>query len=227
MADKTLAHSGSSFKGRFITFEGGEGVGKSTQALRLRERLEHHGIEVVLTREPGGAPGAEAIRGLLVTGGTDKWTPMTETLLHYAARRDHLDRTVLPALRAGKWVICDRYADSTLAYQGYAQGLGVDRILDLHKIVTDNFWPDFTLLLNGGASLGLERARMRQETETGQQREDRYERMGKGFHEKLREAFLDIAAKNPQRITVIAAEGRVDDVEERIWQCVKDRFGLE
>ena len=214
----------SDYRGRFITFEGGEGVGKSTQAIELRKYLEKQGIDVVLTREPGGSPGAEDIRHLLVTGGTDKWSPMTETLLHYAARAEHLQATILPALKRGAWVICDRYADSTLAYQGYGQGQAVDKILELHRLVTDDFWPDLTLLLDGGVKLGLNRARHREDLEDRDTREDRYERMGEEFHQTLRKSFLDIARKNPERIVVVEAEGGIDMVAARVVEAVSARF---
>ncbi|MFC7050698.1 dTMP kinase [Emcibacter nanhaiensis] len=214
----------SDYRGRFITFEGGEGVGKSTQAIELRKFLEGRDIDVVLTREPGGSPGAEDIRHLLVTGGTDKWQPMTETLLHYAARAEHLQATILPALKRGAWVICDRYADSTLAYQGYGQGQDIEKILELHKLVTGDFWPDLTLLLDGGVKLGLNRARHREDLEDRSTREDRYERMGEEFHQTLRKSFLDIAKKNPDRIVVIEAEGGIDSVAARIAKTVTQRL---
>ncbi|WP_321391201.1 dTMP kinase [Emcibacter sp.] len=216
-----------SYRGKFITFEGGEGVGKSTQAIKLREYLEGNGLDVVLTREPGGSPGAEEIRQLLVTGGTDKWHGMTETLLHYAARAEHLETTILPALRRGAWVICDRYADSTLAYQGYGQGQDVDKIIQLHKLVTDDFWPDLTLLLDGGVKLGLNRARKRDDMVEQKIREDRYERMGEDFHQTLRNSFLDIARKNPDRIKVIDAEGGVDVIAGRVTEVISEQFSME
>ncbi|WP_417318216.1 dTMP kinase [Emcibacter sp.] len=214
----------SDYRGKFITFEGGEGVGKSTQAMELRRFLESRGVDVVLTREPGGSPGAEEIRHLLVTGGTDKWCAMTETLLHYAARAQHLEETILPALKRGAWVICDRYADSTLAYQGYGQGQNIDKILEIHRLVTGDFWPDLTILLDGGVKLGLNRARHREDLEDRQTREDRYERMGEEFHQTLRNSFLDIARKNPDRITVVDAEGGIDLIAGHIAQVICDRF---
>jgi len=213
-------------KGRFISFEGGEGLGKSTQALLLRDQLQALGIPVVMTREPGGSEGAEAIRKLLVTGGVDKWTPMTETLLHYAARVDHLERTVWPALEAGKWVITDRYADSTLAYQGSGQHVSSETIQSLHALSTDNFWPDMTLVMDGKSSLGLDRARAREGAIDQDKREDRYERMGSDFHERLRTAFQEIAAQNADRCVLIDAEGSIEEISERIFLQVSTRFGL-
>lgn len=202
-------------QGKFITFEGGEGVGKSTQVKILYEKLSETGIDVVLTREPGGSDGAEEIRALLVKGGTDKWQPMTEALLHNAARSEHLKKTVKPALKAGKWVISDRYADSTIAYQGYGQGVEIKRLLDLHKLSTDDFWPDLTIILDGNE---LSRAMNREDESTD--KEDRYERMGDEFHNNLQTSFLDIAKKNPDRCTVISAAGTIVEVAERVWAAV-------
>ena len=206
-------------KGKFITFEGGEGVGKSTQVKILAEKLVTEHIDVVLTREPGGSPGAEEIRALLVKGSTDKWSPMTEALLHNAARAEHLSKTVKPALDAGKWVISDRYADSTLAYQGYGQGVDLKILLEMHKVATGDFWPDLTIILDGHE---LDRANAREQENTD--KEDRYERMGDEFHKKLQESFLDIAKNNPDRCVVISAKGTIEEVAERIWQVVEERI---
>src|SRR5262249_19221015 len=150
------------------------------------EALRSTGEIVVLTREPGGSPGAEQIRALLVGGAVDRWQPMTEALLHYAARHDHVERTIRPALEAGAWVICDRFADSTMAYQGYAQGVQRDRIEALHRVVLGDFAPALTLILDLPVEEGLVRARAR----SGNAGEDRYERMGQAFHERLRAGYL-------------------------------------
>ncbi|MFQ5958239.1 MAG: dTMP kinase, partial [Alphaproteobacteria bacterium] len=176
--------------GRFITIEGGEGAGKSTQAERLCAALRARGLDVVATREPGGSPGAEAIRRLLVSGAPERWDATTEALLHFAARRDHLVRTVLPALARGAWVVSDRFADSTTAYQGYAHGLGVEPVETLHRLVVGDHSPDLTLILDLPVDLGLARARRRGG-------DDRYERMDAGFHQRLREGFLAIAGREP------------------------------
>lgn len=208
-------------KAKFITFEGGEGVGKSTQVKILCERLENKTINTIQTREPGGAPGAEQIRGLLVKGGTDKWHPMTEALLHNAARSEHLQNTIIPALKDGKWVICDRYADSTLAYQGYGQGVDVETLRALHKISTGDFWPDLTIILNGN---NLSRAVQRDQENA--QKEDRYERMGDNFHAKLQHSFLDIAKNNAERCIIIDAAGTIEQVAGKVWHAVKQRFAL-
>lgn len=202
-------------KGRFITFEGGEGVGKSTQVKILADKLSAAGIDVILTREPGGSLGAEEIRDLLVKGSTDKFSPMTEALLHNAARAEHLTKTVKPAINVGKWVLSDRYADSTIAYQGHGQGVDMKTLLSIHSFATGNFWPDLTIILDGNE---LERAAARENEKFD--KEDRYERMGKSFHDKLRESFLKIANNNPERCKVVSAAGTVEDVAKRIWKIV-------
>ncbi len=203
---------------RFITFEGGEGAGKSTQVKRLAERLRAATIDPVLTREPGGCPGAEDIRALLVQGEQGRWSPLTEAWLNYAARREHLDRTILPALKAGRWVISDRFADSTVAYQGYGHGLGAEIIAKIHALVVGDFAPDLTLILDIPVKAGLERAVARAGNET------RYERMDGGFHERMRQGFLDIARREPKRCAVIDAGRDVDAVAADIWAAVQDRL---
>jgi dTMP kinase len=208
-------------RGVFVTFEGGEGVGKTTQVKLLADKLEKSNLDFILTREPGGDEGSEEIRKLLVKGGTDKWHPMTEALLHNAARAEHVNKTILPALMAGKWVISDRYVDSTLAYQGYGQGIDIETLLNLHRISTNDFWPDLTIILNGHE---LHRANTR-ETENGNG-EDRYERMGDDFHKKLQHSFMDIANNNPDRCHIIDATGTIDEVSMRIWGVLKNKFKL-
>lgn len=212
-------------RGRFITLEGGEGAGKSTHARRLAERLRAAGIDVIQTREPGGTPPAEEIRKLLVTGAVGRWEPMTEALLHYAARHEHLTRAVYPALEQGRWVVSDRHADSTMAYQGYALGLGRDRVEALHRVVVGDFAPDLTLVLDLPAERGLVRAKDRGASGSATS-EDRYERMGLGFHERLRQAFLEIAAREPARCVVVNATAAVDVVANAIWTEVQKRFGI-
>jgi len=211
-------------RGRFITLEGGEGAGKSTQLRRLaetlRDSLRTRGVELVPTREPGGSPGAEEIRGLLVTGETGRWSATTEALLHTAARRDHLERTVWPALEAGNWVLCDRFFDSTMAYQGYGLGLGRDLIETLQTAALGGFRPDLTLILDIDVETGLRRAVARHGGE------DRYERMDIGFHQRLRDGFLDIARREPERCAVVDADADLDTVQARIWDTVATRLGL-
>lgn len=207
-------------RGRFITFEGGEGVGKSTQARRLAERLRGGGLEVVVTREPGGSPGAEAIRGLLVQGAADRWSPMAETLLVYAARRDHIERLIAPALARGAWVVCDRFIDSTRAYQGLAADGPLELIRLLEAQVLDGLTPDLTLVLDLPAEAGLGRAAGRQDAET------RFEDKGHGFHERLRAAFRAIAAESPERCVLVDAAGPVEAVAERVLAAVEARLGV-
>jgi dTMP kinase len=205
-------------QGRFITFEGGEGAGKSTQVRRLAERLRARG-EVVVTREPGGSPGAEAIRHLLVNGPVDRWSPTTETLLMYAARRDHIERVITPALERGAWVLCDRFHDSTRAYQGAAGGAPAALIAALEAEVLQDRLPDLTLILDIPVAVGLARAVGRG------QGEGRFEAKGAVFHERLRAAYLEIAAAEPSRCRLIDADSDPDGVEARIAAVVEDRWG--
>jgi dTMP kinase len=207
-------------QGRFITFEGGEGAGKSTQIRRLAARLEPVTGPVVLTREPGGSAGAEALRDLLVNGDADRWSPMSETLILYAAREDHLLRTIRPALGAGAWVLCDRFADSTRAYQGAGGGADPDFILGLEAAVLGTTRPDLTLILDMPVELGLSRALSRGGGEA------RFESKGQAFHERLRQGFLDIASAEPGRCAVIDAGRSMDEVTGQIWQVVQDRLGV-
>jgi dTMP kinase len=211
-------------RGVFITLEGGEGAGKSTQVARLVEHLQAAGRDAMATREPGGAPGAEEIRKLLVTGETGRWDPLTETLLHFAARNEHLVRTVRPALERDLWVVSDRFADSTTAYQGYVQGLGRGRVERIYKTIIGDFAPDLTLILDIPPAVGLERARARRGANVT---EDRYERMGTDFHQKLHEAFRDIARREPGRCRLIDAATDVDTVARSVWTAVAARFKLE
>jgi dTMP kinase len=210
--------------GRFITFEGGEGAGKSTQVDALRARLEAAGLGVIATREPGGSPGAEEIRALLVSGPPDRWEARAETLLHVAARSDHVAKTIRPALERGDWVICDRFADSTRAYQGAGHGLSDDFIQHLHKLVFGDFSPDLTFILDLPVEAGLARAARRPGNAGA--REDRYERMTPDFHDRLRQAFLAIAAAEPERCLVLDASAPPEAVSQAVWRAVADKFGL-
>ncbi|MDB5440309.1 MAG: thymidylate kinase [Caulobacteraceae bacterium] len=206
-------------RGYFITFEGGEGAGKSTQLRRLAQRLEAAGREVVMTREPGGSPGAEAIRDLLVNGEVDRWSPMAETLLLYAARADHLQRVIRPALERGAVVLCDRFSDSTRAYQGAAGGLGEGLIDELERRVVGESSPDLTLILDLPPSQGLARAAGRGGAEA------RFEAKGEAFHAALREAFLAIARNEPERCVVVDAVQPPEAVEMAIWARVSVALG--
>jgi dTMP kinase len=204
-------------QGRFITLEGGEGAGKSTQAGRLAATLSAKGRAVVTTREPGGAPGAEAIRQLLVDGAIDRWDPVTEALLHFAARRNHLETFIKPALASGKWVISDRFADSTMAYQGIVQGAGRDVVKRLYEVAVGDLEPDLTLVLDLPVDIGLARAGARGGA-------DRYERMGRAFHERLRDAFVEIVRDNAARCVLVDASGDEDSVAGLILQTVESRL---
>jgi dTMP kinase len=201
-------------QGQFITFEGGEGAGKSTQLTRLVSRLREGGREVVATREPGGSPGAEAIRELVLNGAADRWSPVTETLLMYAARRDHVERVIRPALDRGAWVVCDRFADSTRAYQGAAGGTDPGLIAALETYVLEGTRPDVTLIFDLPVVVGLERAHARAGAEM------RFESKGEAFHERLRKSFLAIAKAEPERCVVIDATGSLKEVEEQVWAAV-------
>jgi len=207
-------------RGRFITLEGGEGAGKSTQISRLKVDLENAGLDVVLTREPGGSEGAEQIRKLLVEGDVGRWQPMTEALLHFAARADHVDKVIQPALSAGQWVLCDRFADSTMAYQGYGHGLGAGKINELYQTVLGDFTPDLTVILDLPVEVGLARTTGR----AGQ--EDRYERMEVEFHQRLRDGFLEITNAEPTRCAVVDATRSEDGVYSDVRQIVRDRLGI-
>ena len=201
--------------GFFISFEGGEGAGKSTQARRLAERLRTLGRAVTLTREPGGSPGAEAIRALLVSGEVDRWSPISETLLMYAARRDHIERTIVPALDRGEVVVCDRFFDSTRAYQGAGGGAPEDLIAALEASVVGKVVPHLTLVFDLPVEVGLARATARGADEA------RFESKGRAFHERLRERFLTIVNQEPNRCVAIDADGDVDAVEARVWNAVR------
>lgn len=203
----------SSAPGKFITFEGGEGSGKTTQISLLQTYLEGRGIPVLRTREPGGTPDAEAIRALLLTGSPCRFDPMTELLLMFASRRDHLVKKIWPALAAGTWVLCDRFADSSMAYQGYGQGLDHGVIQGMYDLVVGDFNPDLTFVLDLDPALGLARAKPRNDATTN---EDRFERMGDVFHQKIRQAFLDIAAQNPHRCIVLDAGGTVETLHGQL-----------
>jgi dTMP kinase len=207
-------------RGRFITFEGGEGAGKSTQLKRLADRLRGLGLEVVATREPGGSQGAEAIRELVLNGAADRWSPVTETLLMYAARRDHIERVIAPALARGAWVACDRFADSTRAYQGAAGGIDPALIAALEAQVLGEARPDLTLVFDLPPQAGLARAQARGG-------EMRFESKGLALHERLREGFLAIARAEPGRCALIDAAAPVEAVEAAIWDVVRERLGLD
>ena len=206
-------------RGRFITFEGGEGAGKSTQLKRLVERLRDAGLEVTATREPGGSPGAEAIRELVLNGPADRWSPLTETLLMYAARRDHVERVIGPALARGAWVVCDRFADSTRAYQGAGGAVDPTLIAALEDHVLGVVRPDLTLVFDLPPEAGLARAHARGG-------EMRFESKGLAFHGRLREGFLAIARSEPERCVLIDATQPIETVSAQVFAIVSERLGL-
>jgi len=206
-------------RGKFITFEGGEGGGKSTQAARMAGYLRGKGLEVLETREPGGTPESEALRDLLVQGDPDRWSALSELLLITAARVEHVNRLIKPALIEGKWVICDRFADSTLAYQGIAGELGLELVEQLQKLAVGATAPDVTFLLDVRAEAGLQRAEKRGGAA-------RFEKKGAAFHQTLRDGFLALANENPQRIVLIDGEDTFDNVWGQIEAELGRRFKL-
>jgi dTMP kinase len=207
-------------RGRFITFEGGEGAGKSTHVRLLAQRLQRQGVEVVVTREPGGSPGAEIIRHVILSGAAKPFGPGAEAILFGAARDDHLRETIRPALGRGAWVICDRFADSTRVYQGVLGQVDHGLINALERIVVGPDRPDLTIILDVPAELGLERAAARR----GAGSADRFEAEAVEYHAVLREAFRALAAKEPKRCVVIDSTLPPAEVAERVWRLVQRRL---
>ena len=205
---------------RFITLEGGEGAGKSTHARRLCEALNARGIGAIATREPGGSSGAEQIRALLVEGEPNRWGAAVETLLLFAARADHIARTIRPALEAGHWVVCDRFTDSTYAYQGAGRGLAPDVIRQIERASIGGFRPSLTLILDAPVEEALARIDKRIHDET------RFEKFERGFHERLREFFKELARREPERCVLIDTTAPAEQVAASIWSAVAGRFGL-
>ena len=203
--------------GRFISLEGGEGVGKTTQLRALATELGKRGIEVVTTREPGGSPGAEAIRGLLLSGEDGRWSPRAEALLFAAARADHVEKTIRPTLDAGKWVISDRFLDSSLAYQGGGTDLGVDAVRSLHRFGSDGFLPDRTLVLLLPDRAGVARANERDGDEP-----DRIGRRDADYHLAVDRAFRALGAEEPERVRLVDASGEQRQVTERLLAELAD-----
>lgn len=202
-------------RGRFISLEGGEGVGKSTQLAALAEALRERGIEVVVTREPGGSEGAEKVRELLLTGEEDRWSPEAEALLFAAARADHVDKVIRPAILAGKWVLTDRFVDSSLAYQGGAGELGIDAVRAINAFAIGEWFPDRTLVLalaEGGA-----RARARDNEAS-----DRIGGRPQNYHQKVDLAFRQIASDEPQRVRIVDASGSPQEVSGRLLEAIAD-----
>lgn len=205
-------------RGRFIAIEGVDGAGKGVQSRQLRDTLLAKGFDVLLTREPGGSPGAEEIRALLVNGSADRWDSMTELLLVYAARRSHVEKTIKPALARGTWVISDRFADSSRAFQGVAGGLGLDVVDRLHQEVLGDFAPDLVLVLDLDAATSLARTRQRGGGE------DRFEKKGEVYQRKVREGFLLIAKQNPLTHCLVDASQSVERVAAEMLSQVERKL---
>lgn len=206
-------------RGAFITFEGGEGCGKSTQIQLLAERLRSNGKQVLVTREPGGTALSERIRRLVREETDDPPNPCAETLLFLASRAQLVANVLRPALDSGAWVLCDRFADSTFAYQGYGRGFDVVELKRLNDFATGGLTPDRTVLLELPPALAAARMRMRERTTHTEA--DRMEKAGDGFHDRLRRGFLELAATDPERFAVVNADGTVDEVSERIWNLIQ------
>jgi dTMP kinase len=205
-------------RGRLVTFEGGEGAGKSTQVERLAGALRAAGLDPLVTREPGGTPGAEQIRRLLVEGPPERWLPLSEALLLLAARYDHVARRITPALAEGRWVLCDRFMDSTRVYQGVAGAAGAELIDRLHASVLGDLRPDLTVILDVPVATGFGRRRGARQ---------RYERMPAAFHERVREGFLALARAEPDRCVVVDATRPSDAVADDVRDLVARRLGVD
>ena len=213
-------------RGLFITFEGGEGAGKGTQLSRLADRLRALNHEVVCTREPGGTPEAEKIRDLLVQRDGGNWIPMAEILLFFAARVQHVEQKIKPAIALGNIVISDRFTDSTRAYQAYGRGMDLDLIDRTDVLALSGFKPDLTLIFDIDPAIGLARSQkgMSESTDAKRQTEDRFEQVKFDFHTRLRQGYLDIASREPDRCVVINAARPVDDVAQDVWKTVEQRL---
>lgn len=207
--------------GKFITFEGGEGTGKSTQVSLLSNFLREQNIPVIVTREPGGSAGAELIRALLVSGEVSRWAPMSEMLLLNAARLDHWEKVIAPALIQGQWVICDRFADSTIAYQGYGHGINLNLLMNIHKAVLPNSLPNRTYIFDLDPAIGIQRALNRHTAE------NRFEQMDLAFHHKMRQGYLDIAQNNMERCRVVDATQPIEDIYHQLAQDIMILVGAD
>lgn len=207
-------------KSNFISFEGGEGSGKSTQLKLLAESFKKAGLPFITTREPGGSPGGERIRSLLVSGDVDSWNPLSETLLFNAARADHIQRLIAPALANGKTVICDRFIDSTIVYQGIGKGLGTAYIKSLHHMLFGNFMPNLTIMLDIAPEVGIRRALACSGEET------RFEGLDIEFHRRIRAGFQAIAESEPERCVIINAAQEADAIHRQITETIRIRCGI-
>lgn len=223
-----MTDSSAPAKARFLTFEGGEGVGKSTQVRRLVANLKRAGIQAVRTREPGGTPKAEAIRSFILQGKSEEWGAGAEAVLFAAARLDHVNQLIAPNLKAGKWVISDRFCDSTRAYQGLTGGVD-DKLIDaLEELALNGHRPELTIVLDMDPKKAFERVAMRAAEDGVPNVADRFEKEDIAWHSRLRDGFLEIARKNPDRCVVISADQDENAIEQAVWDAVSGRFkGLQ
>ena len=205
-------------RGKFITIEGGEGAGKTTQITLLKSLLKKKKINSINTREPGGSKGAEKIRKLVFDSNQRDWSPITEALLHISARSDHIEKIIKPNLKKGKWILCDRFRDSTIAYQGYGNGLKLDVLEMLQDSLFSKFNADLTILLDADPKLTLIRARKRKKGIT------KYEKMNISFHKKVRKGFLQIAKKNRSRCKIVSAVGNKIEINKKIIKIINQKF---
>jgi dTMP kinase len=214
-------------RGKFITFEGLDGCGKSTQLARLAEKLTQRGFPVVMTREPGGTDTGEKIRALLLDTRTSGLAPLAELALMFGSRAQHIQEVILPGLSAGKIVLCDRFTDSSEAYQGGGRKLGNKPILDLHRVLCGDLQPDLTILMDSDVDASVERARRRNSRNTAESDENRFERENRAFFARVRDAYLDIAKREPARVVVIDARGTPDRTHAKILQTVLAKISAE
>jgi dTMP kinase len=218
-------------RGRFITFEGLDGCGKSTQLKKLATVLRAQNLPLVVTREPGGTPTGEKIRQLLLDTNTSSLAPLAELALMFAARAQHIAEVIQPALAEGRIVLCDRFTDSTEAYQGGGRKLGSDSVLALHRILCGNIWPELTILMDSDIAMSVDRARRRNKTQAGKNDraksdENRFEQESRAFFGRVRSAYLAIAAREPQRVVVVDARGTPDETHRRIMEVVRRKLKL-
>lgn len=213
-------------KGRFITIEGLDGCGKSTQLARLADSLRRQGVDVVVTREPGGTEIGETIRSVLLDSRTKGLSPWTELSLMFASRAQQIDELILPSVAAGKWVLCDRFTDSSEAYQGGGRKLGSEPILDLHRVICRGFQPDLTILMDSDVAHSVNRARRRNQQMSGSNEpdENRFEQENRAFFERVHQAYLAIARREPRRVFVVDARRSADVVEKEIFEEVRQRL---
>lgn len=213
-------------RGRFITFEGLDGTGKSTQLALLADHLQKKGFDVVATRNPGGTPIGERVRSILLDSRTSGLSALAEMALMFADRAQHVEQVILPALAQGKFVLCDRYTDSSEAYQGYGRGLGSETVLAMHKLLCRDLWPELTILLQFGLESSLARARSRNQRkiEAEQQDENRFEREDQDFYARVAHGFAEIAKRDANRVVVIDATGLIESSHQQIVRALEERF---